>query len=167
MAINMHALQAFNNNFLKHELSSKVSVSRSVCVRLFATPRAVAHQTLLSMEFSRQEHWSGCHFFLQGLVLTQGSSPRLLHCRRMLHHLSCQGSQSISFSVVSDSSCLLAGAHQAPLPMEFLRQEYCSGLPFPLPGGLPKPEIEPGFPALQADSLLSESTGKPGKVVCP
>ena len=47
-------------------------------------------------------------------------------------------------------------AHQAPLSMEFSRQEYWSGLPFPTPGDLPDPGIEPGSPALQADSLLSE-----------
>ena len=33
-------------------------------------------------------------------------------------------------------------AHQAPLSMDFLRQEYWSGLPFPSPGELPNPEIE-------------------------
>ena len=33
---------------------------------------------------------------------------------------------------------------------------YCSGLPFPSPGYLPDPDIEPGFPALQADSSPSE-----------
>ena len=48
----------------------------------------------------------------------------------------------------------------APLSMEFFRQEYQSGLTFPSPRDLPDPEIEPGSPALQADSLLS---GPPGK----
>ena len=42
--------------------------------------------------------------------------------------------------------------------MEFSRQEYWSGLPFPSPGDLPDPWIEPGFPALQADA--SEPPGK-------
>ena len=41
------------------------------------------------------------------------------------------------------------------------RQEYWSGLPFPSPGDLPNPGIEPGSPALQVDSLLSEPPGKP------
>ena len=44
-------------------------------------------------------------------------------------------------------------AHQAPLSMGFTRQEDWSGLPFPSPGDLPDPGIEPGSPALQADSL--------------
>ena len=51
-------------------------------------------------------------------------------------------------------------AHQAPLSMEFPRQEYWSGLPFPSPGDCPDPGIEPGSPALQADSLPFESPEK-------
>ena len=52
-------------------------------------------------------------------------------------------------------------ARQAPLSMGFSRQEYWSGLPFPSPGDLPNPGIEPGSPALQVDSLPSEPPGKP------
>ena len=52
-------------------------------------------------------------------------------------------------------------AHQAPPSMEFSRQEYWSRLPFPSPGDLPKPGIEPRSPALQADASLSETPGKP------
>ena len=52
-------------------------------------------------------------------------------------------------------------AHQAPLSMEFSRQEYWSGLPFSSPEDLPKPGTEPGSPVLQADSLSSEPLGKP------
>ena len=47
-------------------------------------------------------------------------------------------------------------AYQAPLSMGFSRQEYWNGLPFPSPGDLPNPGIEPRSPALQADSLPSE-----------
>ena len=47
--------------------------------------------------------------------------------------------------------------------MRFSRQGYWSGLPCPLPGVLPNPGIKPRSPALQADSLLSEPTGKPVK----
>ena len=49
-------------------------------------------------------------------------------------------------------------AHQAPLSMGFSRQEYWGGLPFPPPGHLPDPGIEPGSPALGADSLPSDAT---------
>ena len=48
--------------------------------------------------------------------------------------------------------------------MEFCRQEYWSGLPFPSPGDLPNPRGESGSPELQADSLLSEPQGKPPKI---
>ena len=45
--------------------------------------------------------------------------------------------------------------------MDFSRQEYWSGLPFPSPGDFPNPGIEPGFPALQADALPSETRDQP------
>ena len=51
-------------------------------------------------------------------------------------------------------------AHQAPLSIEFSRQEYWSGLPFPSPGDLPEPVIRPGSPTLLADSLPSEPPEK-------
>ena len=45
--------------------------------------------------------------------------------------------------------------------MGFFGQEYWSGLPFPSPGDLPNPGIEPGSLAFQADALTSEPPGKP------
>ena len=51
------------------------------------------------------------------------------------------------------------GAHQAPLSMEFSRQEFWSDQPFPSPGELPDPRIKPRSPALQAHSLPSEPPG--------
>ena len=60
------------------------------CVQLFVTPWTVALQAPLSMRFSRQEYWSGLHSLLQGIFLTQGSNPGLLHCRRILYCLSHQ-----------------------------------------------------------------------------
>ena len=51
-------------------------------------------------------------------------------------------------------------AHRAPPSMGFSRQEYWCGLPFPSPGDLPDPGIEPRSPALQADALTSEPPGK-------
>ena len=47
-------------------------------------------------------------------------------------------------------------ALQAPQSMGFSRQEYWNGLPFPSPGDLPNPGVEPGSHELQADSLLTE-----------
>ena len=52
-------------------------------------------------------------------------------------------------------------AYQAPPFMEFSRQEYWSGLPFPSPGDLLNPRIRPRFPTLQADVLPSEPPGNP------
>ena len=60
------------------------------------------------------------------------------------------------FSVVSDSVTLWTIASQALLSMGFSRQEYWSELPFPSPGDLPDPGIEPRSPALQADFLPTE-----------
>ena len=53
----------------------------------------------------------------------------------------------------------LTVAYQSPQSMEFSRQEYWSGLPFPSPGDLPDPRIEPRSTALQADALPSEPPG--------
>ena len=52
-------------------------------------------------------------------------------------------------------------AYQAPPSMEFSRQEYWKGLPFPSSGDLPDPGGEPRSPSLQADALPSEPPGKP------
>ena len=59
----------------------------------------------------------------------------------------------LSHSVASDSATSWTVTSQAPLSMEFPRQEYWSGLPFPTPGDLPDPRVEPESPALLADSL--------------
>ena len=70
--------------------------------------------------------------------------------------------------VLVTQSCLTlcgygAASHQAPLSMEFSRQEYWSGQPFPSPGDLPDPGIELQFPSLQADSLLSDPRKPQGR----
>ena len=67
-------------------------------------------------------------------------------------------------SFVSDSLATpWTVAHQAPLSMEFPKQEYWSGLPFPPPGHIPNPGVDPKSPALEADSLplsyLGRATG--------
>ena len=58
-------------------------------------------------------------------------------------------------------------AHQAPLSMEFSRQEYWSGLPFPSPGDLPNPEIEPvslRSPALAGGFFNTSTTWEVPKI---
>ena len=60
-------------------------------------------------------------------------------------------------------------AHQAPLSMGFSREEYWSGLPFPPPGDLPDPGIEPGFsasPALVSGFFTTMPLGKPLPYAC-
>ena len=52
-------------------------------------------------------------------------------------------------------------AHQTPLSMGFPRQEYWSGLPFPPPGDIPEPGIEPMSPALAGGFFTIEPPGKP------
>ena len=54
-------------------------LSHFSCVWLCATLWTAACQVPLSMEFSRHEYWVGCHAFLQGIFLTQGSNPCLLY----------------------------------------------------------------------------------------
>ena len=107
----------------------------------------------------------GCQFLLQGICLTQGLNPRLLHQQGdslPLHYLA-----RTQFSSVQSLSCVQllvtpwTVTCQAPLSIGFSRQEYWSGLPFPSPGDLPDPGIDPRSPALQADSLPSEPPGKP------
>ena len=70
------------------------------------------------------------------------------------------GAEKASSSLVAKSCPTLATpwtvASQAPLSVGFSRHEYWNGLPFPSPGDLPNPGIEPGSPALQADSLPTE-----------
>ena len=109
----------------------------------------------------------GCYFLLQGMFLNQGLNLGLLHCRQILYHLSHEGSPyRIEWSEVKLLSPVRlfetprTVAYQTPLSMGFSRQEYWRGLPFPSPGDLPNPGIEPRFPAFEADALTSEPPGK-------
>ena len=77
------------------------------------------------------------------------SKKLLLPCAKVLSH-----------SVTSDSATPWTAVCQAPLSVEFSRQEYWSGLPFLSPGDFPNPGVNPTSPALQANSLPSETLGK-------
>ena len=66
---------------------------------------------------------------------------------------------------MSDSVTPWTVAYQVPPSMGFSRQECWSGLPFPSPGDLPDPGIEPGSPTLQADALPSEPPGNPNSIL--
>ena len=114
----------------------------------------------------------GCHFLLQGIFLTQESNPGLLHCRQIFYQLSYKGSLKYTgdththtgikcFSCVQLFVTPWTGICQAPLSMGFPRQKYWSGLPFPFPGNLPDPGIEPTSPALAGRFFTTEPPGKP------
>ena len=61
---------------------------------------------------------------------------------------------------MSDFTTPWTAACQAPLSVEFSRQEYWSGLPFPSPGDLPQPGMEPGSSALAGGFFTTEPSGK-------
>ena len=112
--------------------------------------------------------------FSRGIFLTQGSNVGLPHGITIWDslpfelpgRLNTNSSGMVTFFLpVLSFSCVQLFAtpwtvtRQAPLSMQFPRQEHWSGLPFPSPGDLPHPGIEPRSPALQADALLSELLG--------
>ena len=106
-----------------------------------------------------------CHALLQRIFPTQGSNP---HYRQILYCLSHTIKKIYGGGLVAKSCLTLCNpivACQAPLSMGFSRQEYWSGLPFPSPGDLPHPGIEPRSPALQADAFTIWATRE--AVYCP
>ena len=109
-------------------------------VQLFPIPWTVTYQAPPSMEFSRQEYWSGLPFPSPGDLPNPGIEPR---------------------SPALQADTLPSEPPGKPRRYRFSRQEHWSGLPFPSPGDLPHPGIKPKSPALQADALPSELLGKP------
>ena len=78
--------------------------------------------------------------------------------RKLIHYLDFK---TIKWMLCWNLATPRTVACQAPLSMGISRQEYWSGLPFPSLGDFPDSGIEPGSPALQADSLPTELQGKP------
>ena len=145
------------------------------CVRLFVTPWTAASQASLSITSSQS------FLKLISIELVMPSNNFLL-CRPLfppsifpsirvfsnesvlrIRWPKCQvkWSEVKSLSHVQLFVTPWTVAYQAPPSMGFSRQEDWSGLPFPSPGDLPDPGIEPGSPAFQADALTSEPPGKP------
>ena len=110
--------EMFTNNLVKlknkqTEMNNTLLLSCFSRVRLCATPQTAAHQALLSLGFSRQEHWSGLPF------------PSPMHKSE---------EWKWSRSVVSDpQQPPWTAAFQAPPSMGFSRQEYWNGVPLPSP----------------------------------
>ena len=77
------------------------------------------------------------------------------------------GSEVRSFSRIQLFATPRTVAYQAPLSMGFSRPEYWSGVPFPSPGDLLDPGIEPGSPKFQADALTSEPPLEWGAISYP
>ena len=101
-----------------------------------------------------------CHSPKSSHHLPLPQSPKVHSIHLFVYHLTndhytfCE-----NWKWKSLSHARLFVAPWTPLSMEFSRQEYWGGLPFPSPGDLPDPGTEPRSPALQADSLPSEPPG--------
>ena len=67
---------------------------------------------------------------------------------------------------MSDFANPWTAVHQVPLSVEFSRQEYWRGLPFPPPGNLAYPEIKPVSPALAGGFFTTQPPGKPTRNSC-
>ena len=101
----LHVREAFSDGLCCAALGPSV-VSNSV------TPRTAAHQAPLSMGFSRREHWSGCHFLLQGIFLTQGWNScllHLLHWQAVLYHQRHLGSPVCAYMYTYACTCIIIG----------------------------------------------------------
>ena len=136
-------------------------------VRLFATPWTISYQAPLSMEFSRQEYWSGLPFPSPGDLPDTGIEPRspALQADALPSEppekpdLSKERKiESVSDGRVRFFATPWTVARQALLSMGFPRQEYWSGLPFPPPGHLPDSGIEPD--SILASRLFTTETAR-------
>ena len=96
-----------------------------------------------------------CHYYTTG---SSNFCSHFMHDFFYMLSLNYSEKNEVSCSVMSNSVTLLMVAHQVSLSRGLFRQEYWSGFPFPSPGDLPYSGIEPGSPALQADSLLTDSS---------
>ena len=120
--------------------------------------------------FSRQEYWSGLPCPPPGNLPDPGIKPMSLISPALAGRFS---TTSATWEALENRTCVCVKslsrvrlfatmwtvARQAPPSMGFSRQKYWSGLPFPSPGDLPDPGIEPRSPALQADALTSRPPG--------
>ena len=104
-------------------------------------------------------------FKIKNSMMATSRKMNILYCKILKLHIFLLPQKKVKENKVAQCVQLFAtpwtGAHQAPPSIEFSRQEYWSGLPFPSPGDLPDPGIEPRSPTLWADTLPSEPPGKP------
>ena len=120
----------------------------------------------LKVSFGICQIW--LHHLAPGIQFVDQTSPWTLQleCLHQAQGLFCAQGYCTVLGLVTQSWVFETPwtvACQAPLSLEFSREEYWSGLPSPTPGDPPNPGMEPRSPTLQVDSLLSELPGKPLK----
>ena len=135
------------------------------CVQLFAAPQTVALQTPLSMDFFKQEHWSGLPLLTPGDIPNPGIEPTspvppAFASRFFTASATWEVSYaSLRWAVTSRVRLFLTTqtvARQAPLSMGILQARILGWVAMPPPGDLPNTGIEPRSPATQVDSLPAE-----------
>ena len=124
-----------------------------------ATDNSAGHCLKCYVDFEVTRAWGGSFELISSKPSPEGTLDKvILKCIRIYIRA---WSEVKLLSCVWFFATLSTVAYQASPSMGFSRQEYQSGLPFPAPGDLPNPGIEPRSPTLQADTLLSEPAGKP------
>ena len=157
----------------------KVKVVAQLCLILSDPMDLIAHRAPLFMEFSRQEYWSMLLFSSPGDLPKQGierRSPALQadpspsessgkHYNHFMFTYFCVGVRVCVLSRVQLLVTPWTVACLVLLSMLFSRQEYSSGFPFPIPGDLPNPGIEPV--SLPSPALVDRffTTAIPGKSI--
>ena len=143
-------------------------LSHFSCVQLFATLWTVACQAPLSMGFSRQEYWSGLPSPPPGDLPNPGIEPISPASPALAgRFFTTEPPGKPSNYIVVVLSCI----RLCETPMDYSltgssvhgllqAKEYWSGLPFPTPGDLPNPGIEPRSPALTGGFFTTEPPGK-------
>ena len=126
-------------------------------VWLFVTSWTITYQAPLSLGFSRQEYWGGLPFPSLAALPDPGIEAGLPHGRQIVCHLSHQIvpvvlKVKVKVTQSGPTHCNpMDCSPPGPLSLEFSRQEYWSGVPFPSPGDFPDPGI--------ASALLADSEG--------
>ena len=129
-------------------------------IGLFANPWTVTCQSPSSVEFSKQEHWSGCHFLLQGIFLSQGLNVNLLHWKAdslPLHHLGSPwniSSVQFNHSVMSDSLQPHGLQHTRP-PCPSPTNTWSLLKPTSIESVMPSNHLIPSRPLLLPPSIFS------------
>ena len=128
----------------------------------FKTPCQWLLESRLGLMICRKTHWAqhtvGGTAMIYDHERLLGRSSRKYPICNIQRELSALNHILLSLSVLSDFAALWTVACQPSLCMEFSRQEYCSGVPFPTPGDLPDPGIEPVSSALAGRFLTSSTT---------